>query len=331
MDVGDAFCSVCGGAQSGAQLKPSRPSWTESFSCPNCGAESKIDPSERSYTCAYCGSSSVLDRPGWRAFQQEPEFVLPFAVTPAEAKKLVANFLKGRWFVPEAVRKAIENGELVGKYLPFWHFAVSANSTWFAEIGEYWYRRESYTVVVGGRKQVRTRQVRKVEWWPLHGKFHRFWRGYLVPASESLTQAEVDLAGPFWLEGLKRYRADFLAGWQAENATVAREDALALAEELFRRWQREAILDFLPGDTYRNFKVDTALEHLETDLVLVPFYICPYRWGKRQLRIVINGQTGKVSGAIPRDWKQIVATVLVVMAVLTLLALLMRFLSSAPL
>ena len=323
MELGDLFCPRCGNPQ--PARSPAQAAAPKSISCRNCGAPVPLDPGQRSYTCSYCGSSIVVEAPGFQPDQQ-PEFVLPFALSPEKASQAMGQFLRSCPFVPKEVYERVEIGELRGVYLPCWHFAVSAESVWSALIGEYWYRTETYTVVVGGRRHVRTRQVRETEWWPLQGKFQHFWSGYLVPATPTVTPTELEEIGPFHLEGLKRYRPEFLAGWGAENPSISKEDAFPQAEQYFEKSQRRAISEFLPGDTYRKLQVETTFTSLESHLTLVPVYILTFQWRGSSYRLLMNGQTAKVAGSVPQDWKTIalvigavlVGTILLTLCLLTL-------------
>ncbi|MCS7236838.1 MAG: zinc ribbon domain-containing protein [Thermoguttaceae bacterium] len=326
VEQGDSYCPACGLAQEEGRIPPEPPPTLVECTC--CGAPLATSSTERSYTCEYCGSSFVFDYSGGGPGAYEPEFVLPFLVSPDEARQRIAGFVRRRRFVPAGLRTQLATVPISGVYLPVWHFSASAHSDWSVEIGEYWYRTETYTVIVNGRPQVRTRQVRYTEWWPLSGKFHRYWSGCLVPASQTITQDELDLIGPFRLEGLKRYRPEFLAGWPAENYTVSKETALSQAEDSIRNWQEEAIARFLPGDTYRALVVETALDHIEADLVLLPVYYATYKWNGTKRRILVNGQTGKAAGTIPRDWKRVVVIVLIILVLLVGFSLLINLLEA---
>jgi hypothetical protein len=277
----------------------------------------EIRPQERSYTCAFCSSTFVLELPGDRLAGPEPEFVLPFVVPPEQAKEQIDRFLKRCYFIPTQARRALQAEQPRGVYIPCWHFALLAESTWSAQIGEHYYENQTYTVWVNGRPQTRTRRVQKTEWWDLSGKYHRYWSGYLVTASRALKQEDLEAVMPFNLEALKRYRPTFLAGWFAENCAVPREQALLAAAPVFHNLQEEAIRQFLPGDTHRHLKVQTELGSIEPDLVLVPLYILTVRWGQDTYRLLVNGQTGKVAGRVPRDSRLIA---LVVLAVVLLVA-----------
>jgi hypothetical protein len=49
-----------------------------------------------------------------------------------------------------------------------------------------------------------------------------------------------------------------------------------------------------------------------------------YREDKPPLKVVINGQTGKISGKVPLSWLKIVSTIIVVLAVAAAIIFLAR-------
>ena len=203
--------------------------------------------------------------------------------------------------------------------MPFWLFSMLAESVWSARIGEYWYRTETYTTTdKDGKTVTRTRTVRETEWWPLDGRHHRYYTGYLVSASRGLSQAEVEQVRPFHLAALQRYQAYFLAGWSCEEYSVARSPATETAHTAFTTREQQHIAAFLPGDTYSGLHVDTQLTHVDADLVLLPVYLLRYQYRDKQYRFIINGQTGRIVGQKPLSpWRVgILVAVIVVVVVL---------------
>ncbi len=325
LELGDRFCPGC---RQPIVERSQLPVADRVFECKNCGAQLRLEPSQRSYTCPFCDSNYVIESSVGEGEIPSPEFIIPFAVPREKAEEALRGWLKkSAAFLPAPVLHSMAKGTLRGVYLPFWSFSVRAESHWQALIGEYWYRTETYTVTVNGRRQTRTRRVRETEWWPLAGRFHRYWNGYLVVASEGLPQELADALQPYKLKSMKRYDASFLAGWAAENATVPAETAYAISEEEFRRWQLEAIADFLPGDTYRKLSADTQMKLLSTDLILLPVYFLSFKWKNRTYYVAVNGQTGKLAAIVPRSWGWVVLAVLVVILVLFGVGLAVRYFS----
>jgi len=319
----DRFCAACG-----AEL-PDRPSMRAApppkyFRCESCVAEVALDPDVRSYVCPFCDSTYVVDFSPEETGRQQPEFVIGFAITPQEAMERFSRWIaRGGWFVPGDLRSAASAEKLRGVYLPFWSFSTLAESTWSAQIGEYWYRTETYTTRQGGRTVTRTRRVRETEWWPLSGKYHHYWNGYLVSGSRGLPQQDAERIIPYQLAGLRRYDPRFLAGWMAEEYSIGHQEAWEISREEFSRWQQHSIEEFLPGDTHRNLQVHTEFSQTNSDLILLPVYVLAYQYRGKVYRFLVNGQTGKTAGDKPLSPLRIAVAVSV--GLLLLLALVLLF------
>jgi hypothetical protein len=277
------------------------------FRCQQCGAEVATDPDQRSYVCPFCDSTYVLEFSPDQTGRQDPEFVIGFAITPDQAQDAFKQWLKKRtWFRPGDLAAASVAEKLKGIYLPFWSFTMLAESQWRAQVGEHWYRTETYTETDSkGNTTTHTRQVQETEWWPLSGRHHRFYSGYLVSGSKGLPQKESLRIQPFQLPALKRYEPYFLAGWLAEEYSVARDEALAICQTEFQQQEQSNIGQFLPGDTHSGLQSQTEFSHVNSDLCLLPIYILSYRYRDKIYRYLLNGQTGKMAGDKPLSAKRI--------------------------
>ena len=323
----DKFCGACGGEQPAAvEVHQPRPE-QKHFRCQNCGAEVSIDPDQRSYVCAFCDSTYVVEFAPEESNRQPPEFVIGFAVTPEEAMQKYRRWLdENGWFRPGDLKMAQIEEKLKGVYLPFWSFSMLAESGWSCSIGEYWYRTETYTTVQNGKMVTKTRTVRETEWWPLGGKHHRYYSGYLVSGSRGLAQNQADRIKPFHLPALKRYEPFFLAGWLSEEYSIESNQALQTCKQEFQRRERENVTEMLPGDTHRNLSVRTDFSQVNSDLIFLPVYLLSYRYRDKLYRFMINGQTGKAVGDKPLSWLKIGSAAIVGIALVLLIVLLFSLL-----
>ncbi len=335
VDDGDPFCNACGTPQSqqrrGADVNAIDPTGAAGaspriFRCENCGAEVQVDPSQRSYVCAFCESTYVIELPAGQVQRQRPEFVIGFAVTSEKAAQEFDAWIKrGSWFRPGDLRHAKVEERLRGVYLPFWSFSMLARARWSAQIGEYWYRTETYTTTENGKTVTKTRTVRETEWWPLAGRYHRYYSGYLVSGSKGLPQRFADSIKPFQTASLKRYQPYFLAGWLAEEYSIERDAAEKLCRGEFERWVHEHVQAFLPGDTSSGLACETAFSDINSDLILLPVYLLTYRYQDKLYRFLINGQTGRLYGEKPLSWQRIAVAVGIVLAILAIVVLIANF------
>jgi hypothetical protein len=326
VEIGDQFCPACGSPQAGAAPGGEPAAEQRHFRCENCGAEVGVDPDQRSYTCAFCDSTYVVEFTPEETGRQPPEFVIGFSVTPERAQEKFREWLLGNsWFRPSDLKLAKIEEKLKGVYLPFWSFSMLAESDWSADIGEYWWRTETYTTTdKDGKTVTKTRRVRETEWWNLGGDHHRYYSGYLVSGSRGLSQEYADRIKPFHLPALKRYRPDFLAGWLSEEYSIERDAALGMCKQEFQNREQQNVAAHLPGDTHRNLRVGTRFSQINSDLILLPIYLLSYRYRDKLYRFMVNGQTGRVAGNKPLSKLRIaLATAAGVIAVGILLLLLM--------
>jgi len=319
VDEGTAVCTSCGTAlTTPAPAEPGPSILTAGFSCQSCGATVVCEPGSRSYICAFCGSTYVVEVSGEGLAAQLPEFVIPFRIGREEATGVFDGWCRRGFFTPQDVRKAARMDKLQGLYLPFWTFSMRADSTWEADIGEWWYSESSETYTDSqGKTRSRSVRVRHTEWHPLSGRHHSWHSQYLVSGSRGLPQEEALAVAPFHLREMRRYRPEYLAGWLAEPFSVPHDEALAACERAFREAEGERIRAFLPGDTQSGLEWTTRFSQISDDLLLLPFWIGAYTYRGKLYRYVLNGQTGRATGTRPQSPVKI--AIVVVAALLLIL------------
>ena len=320
LEPSDRFCGACGAEQPGVAERPTETK-RKRFACKNCGADVSLEADQRSYVCAFCGSTYVVEFSPDETGRQEPEFVIGFAVTLDEARERFRKWLADTgWFHPGDLKQAKVVEQLRGVYLPFWSFSMLAKSGWSARIGEYWYKTETYTTRENGKTVAKTRRVRKTEWWNLGGQHHEYHSGYLISGSRGLPHEEAERIKPFNLAGLKRYAPYFLAGWLSEEYSIEREAALEQCKEEFLRREYQLCAAHLPGDTHSNLHVHTEFTDVNSDLILLPIYLLTYRYKDKTYRFMLNGQTGKAAGDKPLSPLRIGLSIGAVAAVAAIIA-----------
>ena len=282
---------------------------TRTFRCESCGSEVDVPNEQRSLRCPFCDSIYVAELPLEQRTSQQPEFIIGFEVSREKAQELFFQWIgKNSFFRPSDLVRKASTEKQQGVYIPFWHFSMIAVSHWSAQIGEYWYRTETYTVKnAEGKSETRTRTVQETEWWPLSGVYRKYYSGYMVSASKGLPQTEALAIQPYRLNTMMRYRPMYLAGWMSEEYSVSRESALAVTQQEFRNRERNAINSFLPGDVQSGLSVQTDLDVGGSDLILLPVHVLSYRYNNKVYRFLVNGQTGKMVGQKPWSGSRIAA------------------------
>lgn len=281
--------------------------------CQACGASLELEASARTATCPYCASPSVVERPP-SADRPSPTFALGFTVTRDNAVARVRAWLGSRSIFTRFASAAIE--ALRGVYVPAYLYSAHARSSYRARIGENYTVTETYTTRdAKGNTVVRTRQVTKTEWRSLEGPHAAYVSDVLVTASRGIGNAELEALEPFDLRRMRRYDPAILAGWYAEDPTrsVAECTELARGEAVASVGSRLGA--FMPGDSHADLQYQTWIEQESADLALVPVWVMAIRWDPKAppVRVLVNGQTGKLLGKAPLSWIKITLAVLLVL------------------
>ncbi len=290
---------------------------TKTFKCRSCNAAVSVEPNVSATTCPFCGSHHVI------ALEEStklirPESLVPFQVDQKTAIDKFRTWLGKGWFRPNEVKKIANNAEarVQGVYLPFWTFDAQTFSRWTAEAGYYYYVTEHYTVTVNGRRETRTRQVRKVRWQPASGTHKEFFDDVLVYATRSVKEKILQRIYPFDTGQLVPYRPQYLAGWRAEEYQIELGEGWKMGQTIIDNRLRSACAAEVPGDTHRNLNVQTQYSDLTFKHALLPVWIASYRFNNKVYNFMVNGQTGKVNGEAPISWWKVALTVLIVLALL---------------
>lgn len=274
----------------------------EHYDCPGCGAEVGFPSGVISHACAFC-ETPLVKSPD--AHDEPIDAVAPFELTAKQASGRLQAFLAGRWFAPEPIRTAGRPEEFRAVLVPFWVYDATARSSWSANVGIYWYTTETYTVVVNGKTETRTRRKRHTDWHPTSGTHAFAYKDHLVSGSRGLPEAEANELEPFDVGRALPYDPSLLAGVVAEHPSVGHAEAERVAHAELSQREERAIGRFLPGDTHSGLTSQTNVDVQRVRLVLLPVWIATYAHNGKVFRLNVNGQTGEVVGSVPRSWVKI--------------------------
>jgi hypothetical protein len=293
--------------------------------CSNCGAALAIEPSLRTALCPYCASPSVVERPPAQG-RPDPAFTLAFWTNKDQAAGSVRSWLKSRGMFAHSGLKHAHIDAIRGIYVPAFLYTVVAHARYTASIGENYQETETYTYTDSqGNTQTGVRTVTHTEWRSLSGQYSSYVMDVVVTASRGVNNVELEMVEPFDMRGLRRYQPALLSGWIAEDPTMHVEECMQLARgEAVAKVGKE-ISSFLPGDSQKDLNYQTWLERESADLVHVPIWVLAVRHDpqKPPLRLLVNGQNGKVVGHAPVSWVKIVLFIVAILGTIALVILLL--------
>lgn len=272
------------------------------ITCEACRAQLQVERAQRTVTCPYCDSHSIIERPASEG--PRPAFVLAFKVNEKSAAKIVKQWISSRGFFTRSDFKRATVSGTRGVYAPAYLYGAVARSTYSAQIGE------QYTVVVTTGKSIR-RETR-TEWCNLQGSHACYIDDVIVTASRGIPNESLEAIEPFNLGELRRYTPELISGWASEEPTRGRDECFELAHGEAVQKAGAILNRHMPGDEHRNLRHDTRLFEETVDLVLLPVwsFAARYHAEKPPVQILVNGQTGAVHGDVPRSVLKIVLVIL---------------------
>jgi DNA-directed RNA polymerase subunit RPC12/RpoP len=276
------------------------------YTCTGCGA--RTETNDLSDRCQFCAAPIVVDPEAVQGIV--PEAVLPFGVTQPTAKAAFRDWVRSRWFAPNALKKVGSTEQMKGTYLPHWTYDAVTTTAYTGQRGEHYWVTETYTVMVDGRPQTRTRQVQHTHWYPAAGTVHRDFDDVLVPATTHLPAAQMNKLGPWTLSQAQPFRTDYLSGFRTLRYDVEPDTGLQDAKSRMRPLIENECRRDIGGDEQRVTSMNTRYDNLMFKLMLLPLWIAAYVYGGRTWQVLINANTGEVIGERPFSKVKIALAVL---------------------
>jgi len=265
--------------------------------CGQCGAHSLWPPGQAAAECPYCGSRQMIESEETEGLV-DPQAIAIMQLNEREASGKITEWLGKGWTVPDDLKESAQKSLLRPAYYPFWTFDGTLDIHWSCEINE------------GTSNNPR--------WVGRSGVEFEMFDDVLIPGLTSLMFKTLDKLGKFYLKDVVEFKPDYLAGWPALTYDRPLAKATLLARErVVRRVRREMHNRVLAGQQKRGLNTggvnwsDMTFKH-----VLLPVWIGLYRYKGKEYNIMINGQTGNVTGEKPKDTVKTLGIIISVIATL---------------
>jgi len=235
----------------------------KTFQCQGCGANFLLAPTELSAACAYCGSPHVL------VGEAAQELVIPDAIIPMVVDLEYAKSQLLQWVKKKLHGQNERTRPLRGLYLPVWAFNLIGSIPWSGQA---------------------VRNKRPV---PVSGEHPAIYNDVCIPASARLDRLLQELLPDFNLAATPAYNPGFLAGWPAQVCEKVMSDAALEARSICVHHILRDIRS-QNGELNNLLYSVSAISVTSYRLILLPVWVTGYSSGKTAVRLMINGQNGKV-------------------------------------
>ena len=251
--------------------------------CESCGATLEFDSTQASFNCAFCGSEMFIEipeSPEDKVMREDAEIIL-FKIEKEEAKAQFGEWIKKGLFKPSSLASSFEQKEFDGVYIPFFKVTADASTRWYGR------DKEKIADATEDEEAI-------YEYMERSGQRSETYKDFIT-ATKGLDQNEVDNILPFDDNETKPYDQQLMAGYKIEAPAIKQDNAETSGREGIKDDEKDACRS--KADEISS--VDTTINDLKSKLIMLPIWILVYNFEGKPYRVVINGQTGKVSGEKP--------------------------------
>jgi hypothetical protein len=276
--------------------------------------------------CPFCLQGPVTPQPAYLR-EEPPEQVVPYAVDKGKLATILDRWTQGIWFRPDELKASLLVQRAQRYLIPLWLVDGRVEGAWRADVG-FDYQAVSYQDRYSDGMGWRSQEVRedRVRWEPRVGRLNRVYENVAAPALDDHRKL-TKRVGDFDLSQRAGYVPDAVADAAVRLPTLEPEDAWDGAQAAFVRAAGADCHQAAGADHVRDFRLEATYGDLNWTLLLLPAYVAWYREGEQIWPILINGQTGRVSGARRGSARKANTTSLVLGGVAAILFLLGGLLS----
>ena len=263
-------------------------------SCPSCGAELVGDKNTVAMVCPCCGNAQIVSRRLKGLLK--PNYVIPFKLEKKAAIEALEKFYQDKRLLPDLFKEENHVNSIQGFYVPFWLYDAKANARirykaektmGWSDKNYFYTKTDFYSIVRDGNLS-----FQKVP----------------VDGSEKMDDAYMDAIEPFDYSTIKDFETAFLAGYAAEKYDIDAEKSKERAGRRIKATIENEFKRSVSGYvSVRQESSSVSVESGSVSYALFPVWILNTMYNKENHQFIMNGQSGRLAGALPFDpaksWK----------------------------
>ncbi len=285
------------------------------YHCPNCGGDIELDNFATADACPFCGATNIQRLEDMKGLK--PDSILPFELSQEMTLKAGKKWLKRRIFAPYRLKKDFVADKFKGIYIPSFAFDSNTNSVYEGRLGE----RRTRTVGSGDKKRVET----YIEWYNVNGSMAQVFDDVIIEASTHIEQKELNKLLPYDISNVESYKKEYLAGFCAERYNAPLDESYEIAKGQMNDTIRKLILEKYNADVVEYLNVRTDFSNIKFNYVMLPLWVCVYKYKEKLYRFVTNGKTGRCTGTTPISPLRVTLAVILGLGIVALLVWLFGF------
>ena len=248
------------------------------YTCTSCGAELAISGVETSSFCAYCGQPTIVFSRMEKTAM--PDHIIPFNITKDKALKSIQEKLKSGIFVPPKL-KNFEVERLRGIYIPYWLFDAKYDDS----------------MVI--RTKVKQNKSTVTKYYRVNTSCDLFY--YPVDASKNLNDNLSRKLEPYDYSGIRPFNPAYMSGFYADRFDMSADTMMMTSMYRAQYMMYEKAKKVVPGSP-SGMTESYPMYHVKKKYyTMLPAWFMTIRYEGMPYTIMVNGQNGKVVGAVPYD------------------------------
>ena len=248
------------------------------YTCTSCGAELGLTGVETSSFCAYCGQPTIVFSRMEKC--TKPDYIIPFSVTRDQALKLVKNRLNSGLMIPKEV-KEIQVEKTCGIYIPYWLFDASYSDS----------------MVI--RTRVKQGKTTTTKYYRVNCCCNLFY--FPMDASRNLNDNSSKKLDPYDYSGIRPFHPSYMSGFYSDRFDMSSDTMTVNATYRAQSMMYEKAKKKVPGSP-QGMDSGAPMFHVKKKYyTMLPAWFLSFKHEGITYTVMVNGQTGKVAGAVPYD------------------------------
>ncbi len=286
--------------------------------CTRCGEAHLVPEDAVPSRCPFCLQGPVAPQPAYLR-EEPPEQVLPYSVSKQKLARMLEQWAQSVRFRPDELKAKVLMRRARRYFIPLWLVDGRVEGTWRADVG-FDYQAVSYQDRYHDGHGWSSQEVRegRIRWEPRMGRINRTYENVAAPALDD-HRALMNRLGNFDLGQRTNYAPQAVADGTIRIPTLEPEAAWDGVRAAFDRAAGAECRQAAGADHIRDLRPEVEYSDLNWTQLLLPAYVTWYREGEQVWPVLINGQSGHVSGVRRASARKANTTSLVLGAVAAIL------------
>ena len=272
---------------------------TRVYTCGHCGAEVITSDTESSTFCVYCGNPAIVFSRVSKEYK--PDGIIPFKITKQQALDKIRSRFEKNPIVPKEIAGSFKPENMRGIYVPYW--VINAD-----------YQEADW--ISGTVKRGKSSETR---YYSRAGEVQ--FKNVPVDGSRILNDDVSLRLEPFYLEDSKEFDEDYLNGFYSNTSDMDFMDLRESASKRCHRLFADEVVKSIPKNV-NSVRIRDSIywADIQDDPIymMFPVWFLTFKYNGKPYTVLVNGQTGKVTGTLPwlqkRVWGIAIATFILVIA-----------------